>query len=373
MAAQNDDDDDDDWVWGDMESQVAECLSKGSKLEKAGSSRIKVVVRVRPPNKRETSGEDGGGVCVDVEPKISSVKVRSSPAKRYTFDTVFSPETTQLQVFENLGLDLVASASVGYNASLFSYGQTASGKSHTVMGPDNDPGLVPRVVHLLFALQERIQLDFSAKSGASGGKLSVLVEVSTFEIYNEKVRDLLNPGNVEALKIREDKQLGVHVQGLQKIVVEDVASVQSVISSGTHNRSVASTKYNSESSRSHAIFEIHLHLKQTMPSAGKNSVKVTGSKIALIDLAGSERSDKLGSKGKALAEGNSINKSLTVLGRVITALVKKEGMEKSKAKTVLVPYRESLLTSYLRESLGGKLPIMFCLCLDPYLIQTVLT
>jgi len=363
MAARNDDDDD-DWVWGDTESQVAECLSKGSKLEKGGSSRIKVVVRVRPPNTRETSGEDGGGVCVEVEPKISSLKVLSSPAKRYTFDTVFSPETTQLQVFENLGLDLVASASVGYNASLFSYGQTASGKSHTVTGPDNDPGLVPRVVHLLFALQERIQLDFSAKSG--GGKLSVLVEVSTFEIYNEKVRDLLNPGNMEVLKIREDKQLGVHVQGLQKIVVEDVASVQSVISSGTHNRSVASTKYNSESSRSHAIFEIHLHLKQTMPSAGKNSVKVTGSKIALIDLAGSERSDKLGSKGKALAEGNSINKTLNVLGRVITALVKKEGMEKSKAKTVLVPYRESLLTSYLRESLGGELPIMFCLCRIQY-------
>ena len=164
----------------------------------------------------------------------------------------------------------------------------------------------------------------------------------------------------EGLKIREDKQLGVHVRGLSRIVVEDLDSVEAVIVHGTHNRSVASTKFNAESSRSHAIFELRTRVKETSTAADAAkrgqaatdlAVKVTQSKVVLIDLAGSERSAKLGSKGKSLAEGNSINKSLTVLGRVIKSLVEKQS---HPDRAVVVPFRESKLTAYLRESLGGN-------------------
>jgi len=228
--------------------------------------------------------------------------------------------------------------------------------------------------------------------------INILVEASYMEIYNEKVYDLLTDGrSEEGLKIREDKQLGVHVQGLSKLVVEDLGSVEACIKTGTHNRSVASTKFNSESSRSHAIFELHTHVKETGKAgssekkkkkaapgasvgssskaaggkfsssskaassgssasssnkqAGGRAVKVTQSKVVIIDLAGSERSAKLGSKGTALKEGNSINKSLTVLGRVIKKLVEKQA---HADRPVVVPYRESNLTAYLRESLGGN-------------------
>ena len=177
---------------------------------------------------------------------------------------------------------------------------------------------------------------------------------------NEKLRDLLDKSGTDNLKVRESPQLGVHVAGLSRHTVTNTDAVEKVIDDGTGNRTVAATKYNSESSRSHAVFEVHIQQKYKDEASGEEMQSKT--KIALVDLAGSERSDKLGSVGKALQEGNNINKSLTVLGRCIKALVEKANKPKKK---VNVPFRESVLTWYLRESLSGNARTTMLACCSP--------
>lgn len=174
------------------------------------------------------------------------------------------------------------------------------------------------------------------------------------------MRDLLSTKSDEELKVRESPQLGVHVAGLTRHVVHDADAVERIIENGTGNRTVAATKYNSESSRSHAVFEMHIQQKYKDTTTGEDMQSRV--KIALIDLAGSERSDKLGSVGKALQEGNNINKSLTVLGRCIKALVEKANKPK---KNINVPFRESVLTWYLRESLSGNARTTMLACVSP--------
>jgi hypothetical protein len=224
-------------------------------------------------------------------------------------------------------------------------------------------GVIPRVAHLLFATSHSVP-----------DTHEFFVEASFIEIYNEKVRDLLDPTQSE-LKIRESPKMGVHITGLTKKHVQSSFGVGSVLNKGFQNRTVASTRYNSESSRSHAIFELNIRQKYLDKASGEKMSST--SKINLVDLAGSERSDKVGTTGAALVEGNNINKSLTVLGRCIKALVQisklppekkpkeakgikgkkaaKAAKESSGASSALVvPFRESVLTWYLRESLSGN-------------------
>uniref|UniRef100_A0A8C6V9K7 Kinesin family member 13Bb n=1 Tax=Neogobius melanostomus TaxID=47308 RepID=A0A8C6V9K7_9GOBI len=224
-------------------------------------------------------------------------------------------------VFQCLGESLLNNAFMGYNACIFAYGQTGSGKSFTMMGSAEQPGLIPRLCSALFN-----RIDLELREGES-----FTVEVSYMEIYNEKVRDLLDPkGSRQALRVREHKVFGPYVDGLSRLAVSCYKDIESLMSEGNKSRTVAATNMNEESSRSHAVGE-----------------KV--SKLSLVDLAGSERATKTGAAGERLKEGSNINKSLSTLGLVISALAD-QGAGRSK----FVPYRDSVLTWLLKDSLGGN-------------------
>ncbi|XP_062311305.1 kinesin-like protein KIF13B, partial [Osmerus eperlanus] len=236
-------------------------------------------------------------------------------------------------VFQCLGESLLHNAFEGYNACIFAYGQTGSGKSFTMMGSVDQPGLIPRLCSSLFERTVQHQRE----------EESFTVEVSYMEIYNEKVRDLLDPKGRQSLRVREHKVLGPYVDGLSRLAVASYKDIESLMSEGNKSRTVAATNMNEESSRSHAVFIIILtHTLQDLQS-GTSGEKV--SKLSLVDLAGSERAAKTGAAGERLKEGSNINKSLTTLGLVISALAD-QGAGKNKSK--FVPYRDSVLTWLLK-------------------------
>uniref|UniRef100_A0A670HT74 Kinesin family member 13B n=1 Tax=Podarcis muralis TaxID=64176 RepID=A0A670HT74_PODMU len=243
-------------------------------------------------------------------------------------------------VFKCLGENILQNAFEGYNACIFAYGQTGSGKSYTMMGTADQPGLIPRLCSTLF---ERAQKEESEEQ-------SFKVEVSYMEIYNEKVRDLLDPkGSRQSLKVREHSVYGPYVDGLSKLAVACYKDIESLMSEGNKSRTVAATNMNEESSRSHAVFKIILTHTLYDAKSGTSGEKV--GKLSLVDLAGSERATKTGAAGDRLKEGSNINKSLTTLGLVISALADQAA---GKNKNKFVPYRDSVLTWLLKDSLGGN-------------------
>nr|XP_061843400.1 kinesin-like protein KIF13B [Nerophis lumbriciformis] len=243
-------------------------------------------------------------------------------------------------VFQCLGESLLDNAFMGYNACIFAYGQTGSGKSYTMMGSAEQPGLIPRLCSSLFSrtVQE-------AREGES-----FTVEVSYMEIYNEKVRDLLDPkGSRQALRVREHQVLGPYVDGLSRLAVANYKDIECLMSEGNKSRTVAATNMNEESSRSHGVFNITLTHTLMDLQSGTSGEKV--SKLSLVDLAGSERAAKTGAAGERLKEGSNINKSLSTLGLVISALAEQSA---GKTRGKFVPYRDSVLTWLLKDSLGGN-------------------
>uniref|UniRef100_A0A8C1XIW3 Kinesin family member 13A n=1 Tax=Cyprinus carpio TaxID=7962 RepID=A0A8C1XIW3_CYPCA len=243
-------------------------------------------------------------------------------------------------VFKCLGEGILENAFQGYNACIFAYGQTGSGKSFSMMGNGEQPGLIPRLCCSLF---ERVSRDQNESQ-------SFKVEVSYMEIYNEKVRDLLDPkGSRQSLKVREHKVLGPYVDGLSQLAVMNFEDIESLMSEGNKSRTVAATNMNEESSRSHAVFSVIVTQTLYDLQSGNSGEKV--SKISLVDLAGSERVSKTGAAGERLKEGSNINKSLTTLGCVISALADQSA---GKGKSKFVPYRDSVLTWLLKDNLGGN-------------------
>ncbi|KAJ8415837.1 hypothetical protein AAFF_G00403940 [Aldrovandia affinis] len=243
-------------------------------------------------------------------------------------------------VFKCLGEGILQNAFQGYNACIFAYGQTGSGKSFSMMGNGDQPGLIPRLCCSLF---ERVSREGNEAH-------SFKVEVSFMEIYNEKVRDLLDPkGNRQSLKVREHKVLGPYVDGLSQLAVTNFEDIESLMSEGNKSRTVAATNMNEESSRSHGVFSIIITQTLYDLQSGNSGEKV--SKVSLVDLAGSERVSKTGAAGERLKEGSNINKSLTTLGCVISALADQSA---GKGKTKFVPYRDSVLTWLLKDNLGGN-------------------
>uniref|UniRef100_A0A4W3HQ68 Kinesin family member 13A n=1 Tax=Callorhinchus milii TaxID=7868 RepID=A0A4W3HQ68_CALMI len=243
-------------------------------------------------------------------------------------------------VFKCLGEGILENAFQGYNACIFAYGQTGSGKSFSMMGNVEQPGLIPRLCGALF---ERVSKEECESH-------TFKVEVSYMEIYNEKVRDLLDPkGSRHSLKVREHKVLGPYVDGLSQLAVTGFEDIESLMSEGNKSRTVAATNMNEESSRSHAVFNIIL--TQTLYDVQSSTSGEKVSKLSLVDLAGSERVSKTGAAGERLKEGSNINKSLTTLGLVISALADKVG---GKSKNKFVPYRDSVLTWLLKDNLGGN-------------------
>uniref|UniRef100_A0A8C2CE26 Kinesin family member 13Bb n=1 Tax=Cyprinus carpio TaxID=7962 RepID=A0A8C2CE26_CYPCA len=318
-------------------------------------SNVKVAVRVRPMNRRErdlktkcvVDMEGNQTILYPANGNLGKGDSRSKPkvfAYDYCFWSMDEAEAAKFAgqdvVFQCLGESLLDSAFQGYNACIFAYGQTGSGKSYTMMGAAEQPGLIPRLCSSLF--QRTVQ---EQREGES-----FTVEVSYMEIYNEKVRDLLEPkGSRQALRVREHKVLGPYVDGLSRLAVTSYKDIESLMSEGNKSRTVAATNMNEESSRSHAVFNIILTHTLRDLKTGTSGEKV--SKLSLVDLAGSERADKTGAGGERLKEGSNINRSLTTLGLVISALAE-QGAGRNKSK--FVPYRDSVLTWLLKDSLGGN-------------------
>ncbi|XP_034030866.1 kinesin-like protein KIF13A isoform X2 [Thalassophryne amazonica] len=317
-------------------------------------TKVKVAVRVRPMNRREI--ELKTKCVVDMEdnqtvlhPPPSNAKGESrKQSKVFAFDHCFwsmdesnvPKYAGQEVVFKCLGEGILENAFQGYNACIFAYGQTGSGKSFSMMGNSEQPGLIPRLCCSLF---ERVHRETNEAH-------SFKVEVSYMEIYNEKVRDLLDPkGSRQSLKVREHKVLGPYVDGLSQLAVTNFEDIEVLMSEGNKSRTVAATNMNEESSRSHAVFSIIVTQTLYDLQSGNSGEKV--SKMSLVDLAGSERVSKTGAAGERLKEGSNINKSLTTLGCVISALADQSA---GKGKGKFVPYRDSVLTWLLKDNLGGN-------------------
>lgn len=214
-------------------------------------------------------------------------------------------------VYTDIGEEMLQHSFDGYNVCIFAYGQTGAGKSYTMMGRqdiEGQEGIIPMLCKDLF---RRIQ-------EGSNERLQFTVEVSYMEIYCERVRDLLNPKNKGNLKVREHPLLGPYVEDLSKLAVTSYEDIHDLIDEGNKARTVAATNMNETSSRSHAVFTIFF--TQNNHDTLTDLVTEKVSKISLVDLAGSERADSTGAKGTRLKEGANINKSLTTLGKVISAL-----------------------------------------------------
>ncbi|XP_077807304.1 kinesin-like protein KIF16B isoform X19 [Macaca mulatta] len=275
----------------------------------------------------------------------------------YSADTKNPDYVSQEMVFKTLGTDVVKSAFEGYNACVFAYGQTGSGKSYTMMGNSGDSGLIPRICEGLFSrINETTRWD----------EASFRTEVSYLEIYNERVRDLLRRKSSKTfnLRVREHPKEGPYVEDLSKHLVQNYADVEELMDAGNINRTTAATGMNDVSSRSHAIFTI----KFTQAKFDSEMPCETVSKIHLVDLAGSERADATGATGVRLKEGGNINKSLVTLGNVISALAdlsQDATNTLAKKKPVFVPYRDSVLTWLLKDSLGGNSKTIMIATISP--------
>jgi kinesin family protein 5 len=251
---------------------------------------------------------------------------------KFSFDRAFDFNTKQKEIYEFAAKNIIDSVFEGFNGTIFAYGQTSSGKTFTMQGVIDDPlleGIIPRIIRYIF---ERIEV-------LSDKNLQFVVRVSILEIYNEKIRDLLET-NKTNLQIREDKSRGIFIEDLSEYQIGSSNKVMDIMKKGLDNRAVNSTNMNEQSSRSHSIVILNII---------QNNIKDLSAKVGklyLVDLAGSEKISKTGAKGQVLDEAKSINKSLTTLGLVIKAL--------TDSKQGHIPYRESKLTRVLQESLGGN-------------------
>ncbi|XP_030363666.1 kinesin-like protein KIF1B isoform X9 [Strigops habroptila] len=322
---------------------------------------VKVAVRVRPFNSRETSKESK--CIIQMQGNSTSIINPKNPKeapKSFSFDYSYwshtSPEdpcfASQSRVYNDIGKEMLLHAFEGYNVCIFAYGQTGAGKSYTMMGKqeESQAGIIPQLCEELF---EKI-------NDNSNEEMSYSVEVSYMEIYCERVRDLLNPKNKGNLRVREHPLLGPYVEDLSKLAVTSYTDIADLMDAGNKARTVAATNMNETSSRSHAVFTIVFTQKKHDTETNLSTEKV--SKISLVDLAGSERADSTGAKGTRLKEGANINKSLTTLGKVISALAE---VSKKKKKTDFIPYRDSVLTWLLRENLGGNSRTAMVAALSP--------
>eukprot|EP00746_Dinoflagellata_sp_MGD_P163435 gnl/MRDRNA2_/MRDRNA2_91468_c0_seq1.p1 gnl/MRDRNA2_/MRDRNA2_91468_c0~~gnl/MRDRNA2_/MRDRNA2_91468_c0_seq1.p1 ORF type:complete len:785 (+),score=223.52 gnl/MRDRNA2_/MRDRNA2_91468_c0_seq1:99-2453(+) len=305
-----------------------------------GKEAVRVVVRCRPMFGKEIN--EGREKIVFCNVKQASIFLQKpggsdKDGKDFTYDAVFDETVTQAMIFEDTGLDIVESVMDGYNGTIFAYGQTGAGKSHTMAGPNNgkcdapDQGLLPRsFIHL-----------FSTMSGTANTQW--LVRGSYLEIYNEEIRDLLSKNPKDRCELKDHPNGGVFVKDLSAFVVKSAEEMQEVFVAGINNRSVGATNMNAESSRSHSIFTVTVEACE-IGADGDNHIRA--GKLNMVDLAGSERQSKTGATGDRLKEATKINLSLSALGNVISALV--------DGKSAHVPYRDSKLTRLLQDSLGGN-------------------
>uniref|UniRef100_A0A8C8R9C9 Kinesin family member 11 n=1 Tax=Pelusios castaneus TaxID=367368 RepID=A0A8C8R9C9_9SAUR len=319
----------------------------GAKKEEKGKN-IQVVVRCRPFNVSERKANSHAVVDCDHSRKEVSVRTGGvndkTARKTYTFDMVFGAQAKQIEVYRNVVCPILDEVIMGYNCTVFAYGQTGTGKTFTMEGErspneeytwEEDPlaGIIPRTLHQIFEKLSDNGTEFSVK-------------VSLLEIYNEELFDLLNPSPDvgERLQMFDDprNKRGVIIKGLEEITVHNKDEVYQILERGAAKRTTAATYMNAYSSRSHSVFSVTIHMKETTID-GEELVKI--GKLNLVDLAGSENIGRSGAVDKRAREAGNINQSLLTLGRVITALVE---------RAPHIPYRESKLTRILQDSLGGR-------------------
>jgi len=306
----------------------------------AGES-VKVVVRCRPLMEKEKQSKFKNIVHVDSTRNTIEIEGKGEK-KGFTFDQVYGQDSQQAKIYEKAFKPLVQSTIDGYNGTIFAYGQTGTGKTHTMEGVRGDPvekGVIPRSFDQIFSHIE------TCKGGDSGSIVTYLVRASYLEIYQEEIKDLLSKDVKKKLDLRENPDKGVYVKDLLSFVVKSTKEIEHVMRVGGSNRSVGRTNMNEHSSRSHAIFIVTIECQTTDPNDPTAKPSMHVGKLNMVDLAGSERQSKTGSTGQRLAEATKINLSLSTLGNVISSLVKKHDH---------IPYRDSKLTRLLQDSLGGN-------------------
>ena len=310
-------------------------------------------MRLRPL----TGDETGRGEAAVVHAHENTATVVSGPGEAdvqvFAFDQVFAPEATQLEVFSKCAAPLVEQLCDGFNCTVFAYGQTGSGKTHTVHGDAKNPGLAPRAVEEVCRV---------VAEGARKGKTSVSMTAYMLELYQDTMNDLLLPapsigasrGGKEwsppRLDIKKDSRGWVTVQNATVVPVRTKEDIEAAIATGLRARATSATKMNAESSRSHLIFSLVIETTDLQTQG------VSRGKLSFVDLAGSERVKKSGAAGATMKEAQAINKSLSALGDVISALAQEKAH---------VPYRNHKLTMLMSDSLGGNAKTLMFVNVSP--------
>jgi kinesin family protein 11 len=310
------------------------------------ASSVKVSVRLRPLTSREKKKDTIPAVMANTEKKeINVVKGLETKATRhgFHFDNVFGEYATQEEIFEATLMPLVDQVLQGFEATVFAYGQTGTGKTYTMEGDitkEKERGVIPRSCEAIFEHLKN-----------SGRYSNFMVKVSYLEIYNEELADLLVE-NGSKLKVCEQKNGKIHCMGLTEKRVTSTEEITTVISSAQQRRQVAETKMNRASSRSHCLFTLRVKSKEKVA----DGIVEREGKLHLVDLAGSECAKSTGADAARFRESQNINKSLLTLGRVITAL---------RDNLPRIPYRDSKLTRLLQEALGGQCQTLIIATLSP--------
>ena len=335
---------------------------------------IKCFLRCRPLTQNEQSL---GANCLTISQDNKSIILdcstdNSKSEKIFSLDEIFPPNITQEHIFTSICEPMLSSFLSGYNCTIFAYGQTGAGKTHTILGPldalydkvNANHGLVPRILDYLFNKDNILKHNATASANAnqSENDFTYSVKCSCMEIYQEQLIDLLTTSEStqnEKLTIREDTSKSMmYVDNLTKVQIFDQQSAKDLLILGMNNRHVAITKMNAQSSRSHLIFTIFLEM---IFDKGNGKVITRNSRLNVIDLAGSERQKSTQAMGDRIKEAGNINKSLSILGNVINALI--------DPKSKFVPFRDSKLTYLLKDSLGGSSKTMIIANISMSVVQ----
>ncbi|KAB5520273.1 hypothetical protein DKX38_024592 [Salix brachista] len=323
--------------------------NSSTKNDKEKGVNVQVIVRCRPLSEDELRIHTPVVIsCNEGRREVSAVQniANKQIDRNFLFDKVFGPTSKQKELYDSAVSPIVYEVLEGYNCTIFAYGQTGTGKTYTMEGGarkkngefPSDAGVIPRAVKQIFEILEAQNAEYNMK-------------VTFLELYNEEISDLLAPEETskfiddkskKPIALMEDGKGGVFVRGLEEEIVCTANEIYKILDKGSAKRRTAETLLNKQSSRSHSIFSITIHIKECTPE-GEEMIKC--GKLNLVDLAGSENISRSGAREGRAREAGEINKSLLTLGRVINALVEHSGH---------VPYRDSKLTRLLRDSLGGK-------------------
>ncbi|GAB5361490.1 hypothetical protein AAMO2058_000717700 [Amorphochlora amoebiformis] len=320
-----------------------------SNVNRRNRTRIWVTVRVRPMNRKERESKSKNMVAI-LDSKIVILKNKDSDLNyigkkrkreyRYSFDHVFDSKSSQEVVYNDTTKPLIPDVCDGFNATAFAYGQTGSGKTYTMLGSEDNPGIMMQTLLDLFEITQKDDRSYQ-------------ISMSYLEVYNENIRDLL--GDNETCVLREDPIRGMQVAGITEVIADSAGQVMSLLQKGNRNRTTEPTAANKVSSRSHAVLQVLVESK-AKTAGTTHTVKI--GKFSLVDLAGSERASNTQNRGMRMVEGASINRSLLALANCINALA-------SKTKKAFVPYRDSKLTRLLKDSLGGNTQTVMITTISP--------